>query len=304
MPRLTSSHFAAGKSKTHRCNFGKLRSENPSQLARGWAKRPGAVPSHMRQGTSPTPSRLSSKVAFESCIQAQNCASIPAVSTISESDASQVAARLRGYMYEMYGGLVRMTSNRFLWRSLDDALHERSHDTPSTWLNHYRDIYVEAQVIGLRRFVQGDNQEGHLTLSRVLGTLFAQPEVINVRHLDSLADVCSGPARVQMELDWLTDKGILNRSIPARDLQLLTKSESATRVLRWANRQVAHTYPIEAIQTTPPPIFADIHSVLDTAREIYSRYHHLLAGTFIAEEVSVYPTNWTNSFDRPIFDRV
>jgi hypothetical protein len=205
-------------------------------------------------------------------------------------------------MYELRGGLVRMTSNRFLWRTLDDAMRARSSDTPATWLNHYRDIYVEAQVIGLRRFIQGNNRRDHVTLSRVLGALHAKPEVINARHLDSLGEVCSGPIRDHMESEWLTKKGLLKRSIPARDLKLLTGSESAIKVLRWGNRHVAHTYPTESIQT-PPPIFADIHSVLDSATGIYSRYHHLLAGTFIAEDVNVYPPNWTNSFDRPLFDR-
>ncbi|MCU1490468.1 MAG: hypothetical protein JWM85_1873 [Acidimicrobiaceae bacterium] len=114
-------------------------------------------------------------------------------------------------------GLVRMARNRFLWQSVDDALHERAGDAPSTWLKHYRDIYSEAQIIGMHRMIQGDNQKDHLTLCRVLGTLQRRLDAIDARHLESLADVISPAVRAQMEAEWLTKGGHLDRAIPARD---------------------------------------------------------------------------------------
>lgn len=224
------------------------------------------------------------------------------MTAIGDMEASQVVAHLRSHMNEMREGLVRMTRNRFLWRAVDDALHERAGDTSSTWLMHYRDIYVEAQIIGLRRIIQGDNQKEHLTLSRVLGTLQNRPDIINTHHLDSLADVISPAVRAHMEAEWLVKDGHFDRAIPAKDRESLTSSEAARKVLRWGNRQVAHTYPIEPIRTVAPPLFADLHALLDTVTDVYSRYHQLLAGTYLAEGLNIYPSNWTNSFDRPLFD--
>lgn len=95
-------------------------------------------------------------------------------------------------MTEMQAELVQLKANQILWRTLDGALLHRASDTPSVWLSHYRFLYSEAQVIGLRRFIQGDTNKGHVTLRRVLDTLLSRPDAIDVRHFNSLSDACPG----------------------------------------------------------------------------------------------------------------
>jgi hypothetical protein len=199
----------------------------------------------------------------------------------------------RGQIDPLRTTFVAIHAYRDMWREVTAALDRAQHRS-TFWRNHYTKLYVDGQMMAVRRVIRGPNVAGQVSLTRLLHAIERQPEAVTADFVVAVAKTVNPDptwldlVRSGFERDWGNGTGSLDPTIPRSDRAALLKA--AEVVLAWADRTVAH---IDTVQPTPPT-FVELDQTIDHSTE-------LLTGTHYSMSVII-PGDWQEPLMRPIFE--
>jgi len=227
------------------------------------------------------------------------------VSEFENLPAEAVAERLCADLEEIRKDLLQLQADREVWRDVTGAVKDvNDPETSGYWLSHYSNVYVASQIMAVRRTIRGNAEQ--VSLARVLSGLARRPDVVTVEYQERLVERTGVDAGVGEYLirNFITEfsngSGQLDPEVPLRDQSRLFEGAPAS-VIDWADRMIAHRYPLNA-EPPPAPLFRDIDESIEIAREIYQKYRALLTGVYDAIEHLGLPLGWHRAFERPLYE--
>jgi hypothetical protein len=190
--------------------------------------------------------------------------------------------------------LVWVHLHRTLWKETIKELDRVASPDRGTWRAHYARLYVDAQVMSVRRVAVGTNKGEH-SLRQVLRTLRRGAGGIEIKQLNDIAvasatvppghpSMLQALARLQSE--WGDGRGYLSEKVIDDDLGRMTSEVG--KVTRWADKAVAHIDPVRPT----PPSFGNLDAAIDTVAAMYRRYGLLLTGSDQAIDALLLPLGW------------
>jgi hypothetical protein len=200
--------------------------------------------------------------------------------------------------------VVEVHHHRELWTDTVAAIRGQIANvpagTPATWLNHYVRLYVDGQMMAVRRVVRGGPTE--TTLGRLLVQLERRPDIVSKdRFLERARRLNSDPAvldggRRQFESDWDDGTGHLDKRVVAKDRNDLFRQ--LKKVIDWADQTIAH---IDFNGPPAAPTFVELDQAIEATGHVFQRYAQLLTGGIWYEVTPIAPANWTALFAKPLF---
>lgn len=200
--------------------------------------------------------------------------------------------------------VIEVHHHRELWTQTVAAIRSQSANvpagTPSTWLNHYVRLYVDGQMMAVRRIVRGGT--GETTLGGLLRQLGQRPEIVSKERFLEHAQRLNGDpgvldaGRRSFESDWDDGTGHLDGRIVEKDLNELFRQ--LKKIIDWADRTIAHI-----VLDGPPaaPTFVELDEAIVRVGHVFQRYAQLLTGGIWYEVTPIAPANWTALFAKPLF---
>lgn len=201
--------------------------------------------------------------------------------------------------------VLTLYRHREMWRETVEAI--RSVADPTTeaaWYVHYIRLYVDSQVIALRRIHVGKrSRRQNVSLVGLLEDLSRHAEVITATRIVELAKLRhAGTASKEslfewFEREWADGNGRLDPRVPAGDAARLKRRNS--RLWALADQTLAHidmTWKPEDTVT-----FGELDEAIDDTGRVFQRYWQLLrAGDWI-EVQPVLPPSWKVLLSKPVF---
>lgn len=189
---------------------------------------------------------------------------------------------------------------RQIWREVARVIEENGSLPPSIYWQYHLDVYMEAQLVAVRR--QADIGRDAASLARLMMEVQkAAPHLTMDLWLG--LDASSGD---QFAINqWRTDFGgeigeHLDPSVPAADLERLQNESS--NVTAFVNEHVAHTKapdlarPPQARAAPDTIAVREIHQAIDVIGDLFKKYSILLtAADWHMEEIQLSP-DWLAPF--------
>jgi hypothetical protein len=195
-----------------------------------------------------------------------------------------------------------MKHHEQLWQTMVAVIQLRAGHSSNTFLVHYTRIYVEAQVVAIRRLA--DTHSDALSLRKLLVDATKQPQILTRERYIASAEnkedwVAEDRAR---RFDHLVAPGHdhINPSIAAADL---TKLDEATeRVCEYVDKQVAHLDKrnLSRGETPDPVTFGMIHDAIVTIGVIVQHWSSLLRDVHAVLKPTI-QGDWKSTFRHPLF---
>lgn len=199
----------------------------------------------------------------------------------------------RGYLDRIRESLVWVHLHRTLFRPTLAEIDKVEHPHRGTWRAHYARLYVDAQLMSIRRIATGTNHDEG-SLLKVLQILRKNASTITIDRLHDLAVAAAGVdpghptvalERVRMEQDWGDGSGHLAVAVVAADIQTLRRQTNA--VVTWATKTIAHI----DVKVPAPPTFGELDAAIDAVSDVFRRYGLLLtANDYTFDHTIVLPT--------------
>jgi hypothetical protein len=222
--------------------------------------------------------------------------------TAPPTEHDRVFARWLEWLEEARSQVTVMKHHQQLWRTMVEVLQRRAPDESAAFKIHYTRLYVEAQVMGIRRVA--DRHPDAMSLRRMLEDIVKQPHVLTrARYIASTSNDAEWVAADRdrrfsgLELDG-TDH--IDPRHAQADLDLL---QTATdRVCRYVDKQVAHIDRQKDGELTnvDPLTFGLLHETIDTVGTVVQRWHNILRDTHVMLK-PVIQNDWKGPFRRPLF---
>ena len=190
--------------------------------------------------------------------------------------------------------------HREMWKAVSEAMVERAQGTPQTWLNHYQRLYVDGQVMALRRLIRSGGKDT-ITLIKLMESIIKHPEPLGLeRYLHRWSQQNDSPLMLDLgrrDYEELWSDGIGNLDLDKVYRDKAELNRIAGKVIDFADRSVAHV-----VDGRPhfPLTFAELDAAIDGASEVFQRYTGLVTTTYYAH-TPVVQEDWMSTFYRPIF---
>jgi hypothetical protein len=135
-------------------------------------------------------------------------------------DADHSVTKWRGQIDTLRTALVRVHAHRQMWHEVIEALETRPPE-PTLWRSHYTGLYVNGQMMALRRLIRG-SRRNHISLAGLLLSISKDPEAITTDFVVSIAaemttskdPIWLDLPREGFERDWGDGSGHLDPGIP------------------------------------------------------------------------------------------
>jgi hypothetical protein len=201
--------------------------------------------------------------------------------------------------------VLMLNRHREMWKETVEAIRTSAGpQTEAAWYVHYVRLYVDSQVIALRRINLGSpNRRNNVSLAGLLRDIAAHADVITSSRIGELVELRNPESNQAeravewFEREWADGGGRLNPRWPSQDAERLRKQNP--RLWALADRSVAH---IDVSLTSKETItFGELDEAIDETSRVFQRYWQLLrAGDWI-EVRPVLPASWKNLLKRPVF---
>jgi hypothetical protein len=212
-------------------------------------------------------------------------------------DPDELLAEWRVILDRVRLDLQRVHLNRLLWQRVNAAMQQQAPATaPATWMNHYAQIYAQAQAMAIRRLVRASGAA--LSLGQLLDRLMQRPDVVTPERVRPETELVTGLMLVEERRwvnGWCSEDGHLDPDRPKADRHQLYDETEA--VVEWVNTRVAHIDPAVPDQRLS---FEKVHVTIDHVSEIFKSYAVLLAGSHFVL-LPVIQDDWEIAFANPLF---
>jgi hypothetical protein len=215
------------------------------------------------------------------------------------SDASNPVTQWRNYIDPLRTNLVQVHANRMMYQELIAATETHSATSRTwTWRNHYAYLYVQGQMMAVRRLIRGNRTQ--FSLSGLLGSIEEHSEALTLDLVIAMAREYE-PARLpddvarEFQTEWCNAECHFDASIPRRDLNTLFRERRS--ILAWADQTIAHIDP----RASRSPTFGDLDQAIGHVTEVFQRYGRLVMRTHYAVDQILLDPNWREALSRPIF---
>lgn len=202
--------------------------------------------------------------------------------------------------------LIRGHLHQVVWQTMRDEIAARlSSDADASFLVSYSAVYVDGQVLRVRRLA--DTHKGVRSLVNLLEAMRANPRVMTreryvARFLVAIdwEDPTPGAEMAAREWDDLFGGGPNPNEVDPlridedRDAIL---NELAT-LTSWATQTVAHLDPLQPEQV---PMYKDIPDALELLSDITTRYSVLLKGSSVTDWTPTMQGDWQAVFRPALF---
>lgn len=196
---------------------------------------------------------------------------------------------------------------RALWREMSEALvHASSAD--ATFLDHYSRIYVERQLIAVRRLVDQDPRS--ISMARLLTELAEHPETMNrTRHLElwNLPDESEDlfekmtVERAHATFDRYADGDGQNLDPIRIRADLESWKQSAGVLKKTVDKKIAHLADIPPDKPIPTATYDDLDAAIDAVGELVKKYSLLFTAGSIAQMEPAIQGDWKRPFRSALF---
>jgi hypothetical protein len=186
--------------------------------------------------------------------------------------------------------LASLRANQQRWRDYTAMVEANPLiQTPASFHGWLGDLYSTTQAVGIRR--RADHDGRSVSLARLLFRMAEHPKVLSRDRF-----VRERLAEWREEADgWFDDvvgRGdSLDPAVPRRELQTLKQKVDPIR--RYVNKRLAH---LDQHRFQAFPTFADLDATLDHLYGLLRRYHLILLGPALSDDVILDP--WEVVFRR------
>ena len=119
-------------------------------------------------------------------------------------DPDELLAEWRVILDRVRLDLQRVHLNRLLWQRVNAAMQQQAPATaPATWMNHYAQIYAQAQAMAIRRLVRASGAA--LSLGQLLDRLMQRPDVVTPERVRPETELVTGLMLVE-ERRWVNGR--------------------------------------------------------------------------------------------------
>lgn len=216
-----------------------------------------------------------------------------AVFFFSEDERIKKWCRL---MKTIDGHLIELHYNRSVWLRMQEIVIANPAVPASTWWAFLSSVYSKGQAAGVRR-IAGSGAGGGASLRPLLEELADDPgRLTREEFLKSWRGGHPGVLK-QHEGWWAGEMAPrggdhVDPAIPQADLAALTAVSE--RVANYVDRFVAHADPRPYPDQLPT--LGDIDAAIDTATDLFQKYHYLLFGGLSILDTRL-PDGWEVVFD-------
>lgn len=214
-------------------------------------------------------------------------------------NANNPVTRWRGHIDPIRVNLVQVQIHRTIFREVVAAVErEATPRTTATWRNHYAQLYVQSQMMAIRRIIRGTADQ--FSLSGLLRAMERHPAAMTAEMAIAISDDLGGGRSADdvvrdLLTRWADESGCLDPRIPRRDRNALMRERRT--ILDWADQTLAHIQ----IQPIDIPTFGDLDRAIDHVTDVFQRYGQLLTAQHYAVDQIIEDLNWREALSRPLF---
>lgn len=213
-----------------------------------------------------------------------------------------------GWLTQVETHVLDLHHHRQLWQEIKDAILKKTGDTSDIFLTHYTRLYVDGQVMAVRRLVShSPTDKKSISLGRLIADVQSHPTVMSRDRYVSLHKSPSDDAWVRADWErmaretyddeWGDGQGNIDAQKLQADLDRL--DELSGKVRAFANRMVAH---IDRRGLKRLPTFKDLNDAIDVIGEMFKRYALLLTASSWASVTPTIQEDWRATFRSPLFE--
>lgn len=217
----------------------------------------------------------------------------------------QVIAKWTRWLDEIRVHVLNLHHHRELWSRIRHAIETEAADTPDVFLAHYTQLYVDGQVMAVRRVVDPTDKQS-VSLGRLLADIVNQHTVLTreryvAMHEDGDDREWARKDRKRRAVEvfneyWGDGTDALDPAKVAADLEELKVLSREVR--SFATKTVAH---IDRRGVNALPTFDNLDTAIEVVADTFKRYALLLTASSWVDLVPVIQNDWRATFRRPLF---